>query len=314
MLTSLRLGGAVVTIGTALLIALIRVKAHEGPEHEIEELTELISKGETADLLLQRAIEYRVLGRNNEAERDLEQAARLDPASLLIPCELGRVYFTLGKTNEAVDLVSEALKTKTEELTTLGALWALRAEFLGARSENKKALEDCEAAIRTQLSNLEWYLLRSDLHRRLNLKKERIAGLDQGIQETGAGILEIERIEALLDDRQFQAALPAIERELRSSRVRSSWLIRRARARLGLGEQESAKVDLENALKEIGKRTAGVAADATLLTERALAHELLGENEAARAYYEQARDGGAEEGVQEKIKALKADEDGKAKK
>ena len=36
--------------------------AHEGPEHEIDELTERIkTEGESADLLLQRAIEYNVL-------------------------------------------------------------------------------------------------------------------------------------------------------------------------------------------------------------------------------------------------------------
>lgn len=312
MLTPLRLMRLVTAIGTALLGAL-KVMAHDGPEHEIEELTELIAKGETADLFLQRAIEYRVLGKNGEAAADLEQAARLDPASLLVQRELGRVYFNLGKTNEAIDLLSHALKTKTEQPTELAALRVLRAEFLGARSENKKALEDCEAAIRVQLSNVEWYLLRSDLQRRLKQAKERVSGLEQGIKETGAGILEIELVEALLDDRQFQTTLPLIERELHSSRIQSSWLIRRARARLGLGEKEAAMEDLKNALKEMATRITSTATDATLLTERAHAHELLGEREEARGYYEQARDAGAEDWVKDKIKVLKAAEDEKEK-
>ena len=86
-------------------------------------------------------------------------------------------------------------------------------------------------------------------------------------------------------------------------------MIRRARARLGLGEKESAKRDLESALREIVPRMAGATANATLLTERALAHELLGDNEAARVYYKQAREAGAEDWVQDKIKALKAEKD-----
>jgi tetratricopeptide (TPR) repeat protein len=290
------------------------LKAHEGPEHEIEELTEQIAKGETSDLYLQRAIEYRVLGKNAEAARDLEHAARLDSASLLVQRELGRVYFALGKTNEAIDILSHALKTKTEQPTELAALRVLRAEFLGARRENKKALEDCEAALRLQLSNVEWYLLRSDLQRRLNQKKERITGLEQGIKETGAGILHTEWIEALLDDRQFQAALPHIERELAASRIQSSWRLRRARALLGLGNSNGAKSDLDAALLEMKPRVAAKVADVTLLTEYAQALDLAGESEEARLQYERARDAGADDWVKDRIKTLKAEEEERAKK
>ena len=302
----------VVTWGIALLAAL-GLRAHEGPEHEIEELTELIAMGETADLLLQRAIEYRVLGKHQEAARDLEQAARLDTSSLLLQRELGRVYYALGKTNEAIDVLSHALSSKMDQPSELGSLRALRAEFLGARNENQKALEDCEAAIRLQLSNVEWYLLRSDLQRRLKKAKERIAGLQQGIGETGAGILETELVEAYLDAQQFQAALPIIERELESSRMRGSWLIRRARARLGLGEKESAKTDLEAALREIGLRLQGGSKDPTLLAENGRAYDLLGASEEARIYYEKARGAGAEDWVKERLKALRAEKKARAK-
>lgn len=291
----------------------LRLAAHEGPEHDIEELTQQLASGESADLYLQRAIEYRVLGKNNEAAKDLEQAARLEPGSLLIQRELGRVYFNLGKTNEAIDILSLALKSKAERPSELAALRVLRAEFLGARKEDRKALEDCEAAIRLQLSNVEWYLLRSDLQRRLKQPKERVEGLRQGIKETGAGILETELVEALLDDRQFQEAIPIIERELNSSRIQSAWLIRRARAKLGQGEKESATKDLRSALDEIAPRISAIASDPALLTERALAHELLGLKEEARAYYEQARDAGAEEWVKDRIKVLKAEEEARAK-
>jgi len=52
-----------VLIACCLAVATIRFWAHDGPEHEIEELTEQIAKeGESADLLVQRAIEYRFWG------------------------------------------------------------------------------------------------------------------------------------------------------------------------------------------------------------------------------------------------------------
>ena len=51
------------------------VFAHDGPEHEIDELTARIkSEGESADLLLQRAIEWNVLNKTAEAIKDLERA------------------------------------------------------------------------------------------------------------------------------------------------------------------------------------------------------------------------------------------------
>ncbi len=297
-----------------VLLLAVRVGAHDGPEHVIEELTLQLARGETADLLLQRAIEYRVLGKNSEAAHDLEWAVQLEPGLFLAQRELGRAYHALGKTNEAVEVVSQALKIPTEQSDEIASLRIVRAEFLAARSEFKKALEDCETAIRTRPGNVEWYLLRSDLQRRLKLPKERITGLQDGIAETGAGILETELTDALLDDGKYALALPRIEEELRTSRIRGSWLIRRARVHLGLEEKDAAKADLQEALAEIGPRLGASASDAALLTDRARAQELLGDLEEARKTYEQARDAGAEEWVRDKIKVLKAGEEAREKK
>ena len=279
--------------------------AHEGPEHEIEELTEQIDKfGETASLLTERAIEYRVLGKWAEASRDLERATKLDPNSIHAYRELGRVQFLSGKTNEAIATVTRALTLKTEEPIDLGGLRMLRAEFLRARGENKKALEDCNVALQIHKQNPEWYLLRSDLQSRLKLNKKRVAGIEEGLKETGAGILEIELVDALLDDKQFRPALIKIEAELKSSRIKSSWLILRARTRIGLGQSAGAQEDLKAALAEIANRLNLTTPDVPLLLDKALAHELLGEKKDALRYYELARDKGAVEDVNVKIKTL----------
>lgn len=296
-------------IGWAYTVLPCQAAAHESPEHEIEEINEEIAiRGETPDLLLRRAIEYRVLGKAASAQTDLEKALKIAPSFSFAERELSRVYFSLGKTNEALDLVTKAIKTTGIESHELAALNAARAEYLRARSDNKKALEACESAIQLQPVNVDWYMLRSDLHERLKLNKERLKGIEDGLKQTGSFVLEQEWVEALLDDQQFDRALEKIETELQSTRLKSSWLVRRARARLGLGKKEAAVEDLRAAIEEMNTRIFPSSPDVTLLTERAQAHELLGERDLARQDYELARDAGAEEWVKEKIKALKAKE------
>ena len=280
--------------------------AHEGPEHEIEELTDRIKHfGESAQLLTERAIEYRVLGKLAEATSDLDRAGFLDPSSVPIYRELGRVQFLNGKANDAIATVTRGLALKVDEPVDLAALRMLRAEIFRSLNENKKALEDCDAAIRLHAQNPEWYLLRSDLQRRLKMHRERLAGLEDGIRETGAGVLEIERVEALLDAGNFKAALTIAGTELNDSRIKSSWLIRRARALQGLGKKAEAETDLRAALAEITPRLNTKNPDVPLLLDKALAHELLGENKDALRTYEEARDKGAPDWLDEKIKALK---------
>lgn len=279
--------------------------AHEGPEHEIEELTERMQKhGESANLLTERAVEYRVLGKLAEAAKDLERAAALEPNSIAIHRELGRVLFLGGKAGDAIATVTRGLTLKTDEPADLASLRMLRAEIFRSQNDNKKALEDCDAALRLHKQNPEWYLLRNDIQRRLKMPRERLAGLEEGIRETGAGVLEIERVEALIDAGQCNAALTTIETELAASRIKSSWLIRRARALLGLGKKTEAEKDLKDALAEIGTRLNPKAPDLPLLLDKAAAHELLGERKDALRAYEEARDKGAADAANEKIKAL----------
>lgn len=280
--------------------------AHEGPEHEIEELTDLLKiRGDSADLLLQRAIEYRVLGQMSHALKDLEDATRIDPLDIKIQRELSKVQFWTGKTNEALETVSHAIATKANEPDEKAGLLIIRSQFLRARGDYKRAVADAHQAIQLYNGNPEWYLHRSSLQELLQQNKERIQGIEEGIQKTGAGVLLVEKVAALLQDKQFSAALSIIEPELESSRIRSSWLIRRAQARLGLGQTVGAKEDLQEALKEIEPRINLPSPDVSLLLDRALAHELLDDRAMAKHYYEQARDAGADGWVKDKIKALK---------
>ena len=279
--------------------------AHDGPEHEIDELTERIkSEGESADLLLQRAIEYNVLNKGNEAVADLQRALSFDTHSAPVERELSRAYFSIGKTNEAYDSATHALKY-AQDGPEKASIYMLRGEIQRARKDFAKAAEDTDKAIRENPDNAEAYLARSQLQRLLGKKKERIKGLEEGIKETGSGLLEGEWLDALIDGGKADQALGKIEEGLRESRLRSTWLIRRAKVYLAQNKDELADADLKEAIEELTKRLGRGASDPLLLVDRGEANELLGKREEAKKDYEEARKKGVtDEWVRERVHAL----------
>ena len=296
-----------VLLVAGLTLAPLRLTAHDGPEHEIDELTERIkNEGESADLLLERAIEYNVLNKTAEATKDLERALHYESHSPIILRELSRTYFATGKTNEAKDTASRGL-----EYAAPGAehasLLMLRAEIARARKDYTNALADTNKAIQEHPESGEWYIFRGQLHRLLGQKKERIAGLAAGLKGTGGGLLETEWLDALIDGGKAGDALAKIEEELQDARIQSTWLLRRARARLALKKNDEAKSDLEAALKEINERV-GRGIDPLTLLDRGQIYELLGKKDEAKKDYEAAQGKGVtDEWLHERLKAVKGD-------
>lgn len=248
-----------------LTVARFSALAHDGPEHEIDELSALIAaRGESADLLARRAVEYGVLGRDVEAEADLSRAVRLDPEAMPPRRELARVQARLGRVDMALDTLRGALRLPIEEPVDRGSLHILRAEILRSKREVRSALRECDEALRLYQSNPEWYLLRSDLQRRLKMTRRRVAGLEEGFAKTGAGLLDLERVEAWLDDGQYRRALQRLEPELASPRVAPRWYIRQARALEGLGRRDEAEAALRRALDALGPLLASRRPDGAL--------------------------------------------------
>lgn len=289
------------------LIAAMPLLAHEGPEAEIEEITLEISRfGESAERLLQRAIEYRVLGRLKEAAGDLERASRLEPERPGLRRELARVQEGLGRTNEALATVEAALRLPGTDPDERGALDSIRAGLLSERGSLEPALAAWDRALESQPENVDWHFRRSRLLRRMGRHEERLRRLDQAIATTGSGMLDVERLDALLDAGKAAEALPAIETELEASRLKGSWWLRRGRALLLLGRREEAVRDLGSAATSIAARLGPGIREAALLAEVGQARELLGEPEEARRWYSDALDAGAGDWVRERLDAVKA--------
>lgn len=298
--------------GAALCGALACVPpapAHDGPEHEVDELTQRIKEeGESADLLLQRAIEYNVMRQSSEAIKDLERALHFEPQSAPVLRELAKAYLASGKTNEASDTVKRAIKY-AEPGAELGSAHMIQCEIRRARKDYATALDAANLAIAEHADSVEWYLTRSALQQQLGLKKERIAGLNTGFQATGSGLLEAEWLDALIDGGKGDVALARINAELEDARLKSTWLLRRAKVYLATNKKDAAKSDLEAALKEMNDRLGRTAPDPLMLMDRGQIQELLGNKDEAKKDYESARDKGVkDEWLLERIKAVKGED------
>jgi tetratricopeptide (TPR) repeat protein len=292
-------------VGVGGLIA-FTCYGHDGPQHEVDELTERMKiEGQVPNLLIQRATEYKVLGQFAEAAKDLERALVLDEESVPARRELSLAYFSLGKTNEALATINRALNSPADSIEQAGLLM-VRSGLFRTRREYAKALQDATDAIKYYPNNVEWYVIRSQLEAVLKLKKERIRGLEDGMRETGSGLLQAEWIDALIDDSQYGIASEQIEKELQHSRWRAAWLIRRAKVRSATAQTDQAKADLSAALDELNQRLGSSSAEALLLADRGLAYELLGKKDEAARDYRAARDKGLmDEWLLERLRGFK---------
>ncbi len=295
-------------VGAALFLA-VRGLAHDSPEHVIEQLTaRMAARGTNAESLWERATEYRSIGRLASAARDLAFAARLRPDLLPVLGDLALVEQASGRTSAALATLDRALQRAPDE-GSRGGFYMARAEILLTQGEFAKALADCDRAFRlTPAPEPDWYVTRGQLQARFGRFEEAAAELQRGFELTGHPVLEAEWIDALLDAGRYQIALHRIEPRLVEARCQSSWLLRRARARLGLGQLAPARGDLHAAITEITSRLNPVQAEPTLLAERGLASALLGDKESARQDLKIARARGAEAGIVYRLEKAVAEE------
>jgi tetratricopeptide (TPR) repeat protein len=276
--------------------------AHDSPEHQVQLLTSIMdSQGKSSSLLLKRASEYRVLGQVEKAISDIQEALALNPRADGAWQELCRLYLAQGKQGLALQAVNKAL-AGTEDEEEKASVYMLRAEVFTAQNKAPEALADMERAFKDGAPELEWYIQRGQLQGKLGKWDECLKGLQQGYEQTRSIVLEIEWIEALIDAGKPREALALIEPHLANARLKSSWLLRRARAKKALNQE--FQEDLQVVLKELDQRANPRYPDLTLLADRGLACALLGRVEEARKNYEAARQLGADGWVLRRLEPL----------
>jgi len=295
-------------VSTMLLLAILaaaRAQAHDSPEHVVEFLTaRMKERGKTAELLWRRATEHRALNNLAAANTDLREAIALQPGYILAQADLARVEWQQGKVDRALETLNRGMAA-TSDIAARVPLELVRAEVRRSRGDFAGALADMEQAIAAcPEPDPEWYLLRGQIQLRLGEPAAAATGLQQGFVLTGSAVLEADWIDALLDAGQARTAVGRIEPQLAESRCQSSWLLRRARARLLLGETTSARGDLHAAITEINERLNADHPEPALLLDRGYAQALLGDLESARRDLNTALKAGADEPARWRLEGI----------
>ena len=279
----------------AVFLLPLPVPAHDSPEHVVEILTARMEVvGERPDLLWRRATEHRALRDLPAAGRDLKRALKLNPRFLPALTDLSRVQLAQGHRRRALWTLDRAFAFVRDE-PGRSPLRMLRAEIFVEAGDFEKALVECDRALRhAEGTPLDWYLTRSQIQCRLGRFNEAVTGLQAGFELTGSAVLEVECIDAMIDAGRFGEALQQIEPILADSRWQASWLVRRARVRLGTGDISTAHADLLAAIRELNQRLNSPFPDPGLLTDRGLASALLGDIAPARRDLGEAKRLGAD--------------------
>lgn len=277
------------------LLATGMVMAHDSPEHVIEMLTaRMETVGERPDLLWRRATEHRALFDHAAAAKDLKRAIKLRPDYLPALIDLSRVQLLQGQRRAALRTIERAMSFVPDEASR-SPLRMIKAEIFADSGKLAAALAECDRALLgTSGTELDWYLTRSQIQCRLGRHAEAAEGLQRGFELTGSAVLEVESIDARIDAGQYEKALPQVEAALAETRWQSSWLLRRARIRLGQGKVAVAHQDLAGAIVEMNRRLNPAHPEAGLLSERGFAYALLGDLSLAKRDLASARKGGAD--------------------
>lgn len=281
-----------------LLTALAAPTAHGDPGHEagIEEMNKLIAANPGLPALyFQRAMNYLEVPQLAEARADLEKALSLDAAYIPAAREMARLDELDGRRAEAIAQLEKLIAgAPADAAFHIPACCEVLADFYLKEERNEQALAVLEKAIGlSEEINLDIYLLRGEAQRRLGKLDERVRDLAAAQQKVKSFVLRIAWIEALIDAGRTADALPEINKEIESSRYKSSWLIRRARALLHDGKKAEAAADLDAALAEIELRMRPENPELSLLCDRALIHALQGKTEDASRELADAKARGA---------------------
>ncbi|MDB4763333.1 hypothetical protein OAG38_06305 [Akkermansiaceae bacterium] len=262
-----------------LVFTPILVLAHTDISETIKALTTRIDTNPTADLYYQRATEFRALQQKVHAIEDLESALKIEPHNRHALVALVQLYETNKRAKALISRYQKFAENKEEKF---------EAHYLLASYNAKLGLIELASS---QCDTL--HLLRPNedpaldlFHASLLLKLQRpnkaATILKKSLNRTESIVVRNNWIDAALTAGQTEAVLPLIEKELSSSRFRSSWLIRRARASLILKRKEAAQADLREALVEIAPRINPERPDFTLISDRGLIHALMGNKPRAK--------------------------------
>jgi tetratricopeptide (TPR) repeat protein len=251
--------------------------AHPGLDHDIEQTTILVADDPNqTDLLVKRGHLYRLSGRLVESLADLDRARELNPQDRWSGLQRGLTLSAMGRDQEAEAELDSFLRGGPGTLA-----YTERGRIRARTGRTRLAITDLTSAIDMR-PEIDSYLLRGRLQVSLGLLAEAAAGYREGWSRLGGAILlEEALIRVEMARGRHQAALELIDQALSRASVKSPWHLRRAEVLDGAGQPEKAPAELGRALAEanrlLAKRPCGIH-----LVSRARVHIAMGNLAAAR--------------------------------
>ncbi len=261
--------------------------AHEDPNDVIHILSHKLGHAKESDkpeLYFKRAIEYRASGQKKKARVDLLRYTELEPDDHLGWLELGRVD---PETKNRLSYLTKSLDlAKSEEAKSM-SYYALAECFYGTKNY-QTALKKCESAIRLdKQKKLTPMLLKSHILWQLGDLDERVNFLTVAKKNNPSVVLQNAWIDAMIDDGRVAGVKELIDKEIQTSRFKSSWQIRAALCEAK--HSDKAKAYAKLAIKEIKERLSIKRPDVTLLMDLARAYAITEEHGKAAHYLKHAK-------------------------
>jgi tetratricopeptide (TPR) repeat protein len=231
----------------ALLPGIRQASAHPGPHHEIERLTGLLrAEPNRPDLLVQRAVQYRLDGQLEKALQDVDRARTIEPAAPDIALQRGLILSALRADAEADRELTRALQVPSPPAAAYAERAAVR-QRLGRATE---ALADYNSAIALK-PEIEAYCARGRLLESLGRQDEAAAGFRDGMDRLGGPVvLRKELIRLAVARGRWAEALRLVDEELPQTPIKTEWLLQRAEIQQAAGNAPAARFDREAALHE----------------------------------------------------------------
>jgi len=234
----------------ALLALAPAARAHPGPHEEIARLDVAIAaEPGRADLHLERAVQYRLASRYDEALADLARAERLAPADPNVYLQRGLTLTEMGRDADADAALTRYLGDGAGNAVALAERGRIRAR----RGDFEGALADYSAALALE-GQVELFLLRGGAQEKLKRLAEAAAGYREGLtQFPGDAALQEALVRVEVERRNFDAALVVVADALARSPQRTRWLLRQGDILELAGRRDEATEARLAALAEIDR-------------------------------------------------------------
>lgn len=221
--------------------------AHPGLAHDIEQVSRgLAIEPDRVDLLLRRAILYRLHDEAAKSLVDLDRARVLEPDNIKVALQRGLALSALKRDREAEVELSRYVRACGENPEAL----AERARIRERTNRPALAVADYGAALALR-SDVAWYLARGRLQERLGQLDDAAGGYREALARVGGAVVVRDALIRVETARgRFADALAEVDAVLAQAPNQTKWLLRRAKVRQASGDTAGAAQDSANALRQ----------------------------------------------------------------